>query len=103
MTSDSESVYAATIPDTYKPLFDILQEAFDQASKGKGVERHAAAGEAFVDQQIVKFNLWAGNIGFNAGQIAKKAMEAGYTNVAVMPDGIMGWKKAGQPTSKPNS
>lgn len=36
-------------------------------------------------------------------QAAKKAIEAGYTNVAVMPDGIAGWKKAGQPTSKPNS
>jgi rhodanese-related sulfurtransferase len=34
---------------------------------------------------------------------AAKAMEAGYTNVAVMPEGIKGWKKAGQPTSKPNS
>lgn len=36
-------------------------------------------------------------------QAAKKAMEAGYTNVAVLPDGILGWKKAGQPTAKPNS
>ncbi len=34
---------------------------------------------------------------------ANKAMEAGYTNVSVMPEGIKGWKKAGQPTSKPNS
>ena len=34
---------------------------------------------------------------------AKRAAEAGYTNVAVMPAGIKGWKKAGQPTSKPNS
>lgn len=34
---------------------------------------------------------------------AKRAMENGYTDVAVMPDGISGWKSAGQPTSKPNS
>jgi rhodanese-related sulfurtransferase len=36
-------------------------------------------------------------------QAARKAIDAGYTNVAVMPAGITGWKKAGQPTSKPNS
>ena len=34
---------------------------------------------------------------------AKRAMEAGYTDVSVMPDGISGWKQAGQPTAKPNS
>lgn len=36
---------------------------------------------------------------------AKRATEAGYTNVAVLPDGLMGWKKAGQKTApvKPNS
>lgn len=34
---------------------------------------------------------------------AKRAMENGYTDVAVLPDGIAGWKKAGQPTAKPNS
>ena len=34
---------------------------------------------------------------------AKRAMENGYTNVAVLPDGIAGWKQAGQPTAKPNS
>lgn len=36
---------------------------------------------------------------------AKRAMEAGYTNVAVLPDGLTGWKAAGQKTApvKPNS
>ena len=36
---------------------------------------------------------------------AKRAAEAGYTNVAVLPDGLMGWKAAGQKTApvKPNS
>ena len=34
---------------------------------------------------------------------ARRAMENGYTNVAVLPDGIAGWKQAGQPTAKPNS
>lgn len=30
---------------------------------------------------------------------AQRALEAGYTDVSVLPDGLMGWKKAGQPTS----
>ena len=31
---------------------------------------------------------------------AQRAVEAGYTNVKVLADGIQGWKKAGQPTEK---
>lgn len=34
---------------------------------------------------------------------AKRALDNGYTDVAVLPVGITGWKAAGQPTSKPNS
>ena len=36
---------------------------------------------------------------------AKKAMQAGYTDVSVLPDGLKGWKTAGQKTAsfKPNS
>ncbi|HYO57185.1 rhodanese-like domain-containing protein [Archangium sp.] len=30
---------------------------------------------------------------------AQKALEAGYTDVNVLPDGLLGWKKAGQPTA----
>jgi rhodanese-related sulfurtransferase len=36
-------------------------------------------------------------------QAARKAMESGYTDVAVLPEGIAGWKKSGQTTAKPNS
>ncbi len=32
---------------------------------------------------------------------AEKAAAAGYTNVAVFPDGIKGWSEAGKPTDKP--
>jgi rhodanese-related sulfurtransferase len=31
-------------------------------------------------------------------QAAKRAKEQGWTNVAVLPEGIMGWQKAGLPT-----
>jgi rhodanese-related sulfurtransferase len=30
---------------------------------------------------------------------AKRAIEAGFTDVSVLPDGIMGWKNAGQKTA----
>jgi rhodanese-related sulfurtransferase len=34
-------------------------------------------------------------------QAAKRATEAGYSDVSVLSAGIMGWKAAGQPTAKP--
>lgn len=34
---------------------------------------------------------------------AARAIEAGYTNVMVMPEGMSGWKKAGQKTARPNT
>jgi len=36
---------------------------------------------------------------------AQKALQAGYTDVSVLPEGLAGWKKAGQKTAsfKPNS
>jgi rhodanese-related sulfurtransferase len=34
-------------------------------------------------------------------QAAEKASEAGYKDVAVLPDGIKGWKEAGMPTATP--
>jgi rhodanese-related sulfurtransferase len=32
---------------------------------------------------------------------ARRAIEAGYTSVSVMADGLKGWRTAGQPTAKP--
>ncbi|MFT3840871.1 MAG: hypothetical protein QM723_28030 [Myxococcaceae bacterium] len=31
---------------------------------------------------------------------AERALEAGWTNVAVMSDGLKGWKSAGQPVAQ---
>ena len=30
---------------------------------------------------------------------AQRALEAGYTDVSVLPDGLLGWKQSGQPTA----
>lgn len=51
-----------------------------------------------------KLVFYCANTQCSAGEAAaKKAMSAGYTDVAVMREGISGWKKAGQPVAKPNS
>jgi rhodanese-related sulfurtransferase len=36
-------------------------------------------------------------------EAARRAVDAGYKNISVMADGIMGWKAAGQPTVSSNS
>jgi rhodanese-related sulfurtransferase len=36
-------------------------------------------------------------------EAARRAVKAGYKNVSVMVDGIMGWKAAGQATVPANS
>lgn len=62
--------------DLYGSLRAVLEEAGEQASDGKGKERHAGDGEAFVDQQIVQLSEWMGNTGFNIGQACKKSLES---------------------------
>jgi rhodanese-related sulfurtransferase len=34
-------------------------------------------------------------------QTARRAVEAGYSDVSVMSDGIKGWNDAGQPVARP--
>jgi rhodanese-related sulfurtransferase len=36
-------------------------------------------------------------------EAARRAVKAGYTNVSVLVDGIMGWKAAGEPTATVSS
>jgi len=61
-------------PD-YASLASVLQEAHNQASAGKGADRHSQ-GEPFTQQPIMAIGRMCG-IGFHAGQIQKKAQEAG--------------------------
>jgi len=61
----------------YESLAAVLDQALHQAQSGKGRERHAAAGEAFEDQQIVQLGEWmAGSTVFAVGQACKKAIES---------------------------
>ncbi|MCK9342308.1 MAG: hypothetical protein WCS15_00130 [Prevotella sp.] len=60
----------------YEELAGVLQQALDQAQKGKGKERHAKEGEAFVDQQILEISRRQGNVSGLAFQVHKKLYEA---------------------------
>jgi len=58
----------------YASLRSILDEAYTQASAGKGKERHAND-RPFDEQPIHAIGQMVG-VGFNAGQMMKKAQEA---------------------------
>jgi hypothetical protein len=66
----------------YRQLELILSEAHEQASVGKGKERHALSGQKFEDQLICEISriLKGHPFAFNAGQVIKKIIEAGRLN-----------------------
>lgn len=63
-----------TPPDAYSGLRRILDMAFQQASQGKGKERHAN-GREFDRQPIMELARMHG-LGYPTGQAAKKLQEA---------------------------
>ncbi|HZZ06302.1 hypothetical protein [Paraburkholderia sp.] len=58
----------------YDSLASVLRRAFEQASKGKGAERHAQS-SPFEAQPMQTISELVG-IGFTLGQAMKKAQEA---------------------------
>ena len=60
-------------PPHYKELRRVLDMAFEQASSGKGKERHAK-GEPFEEQTIMQI-IKAHGVGFATGQGEKKLRE----------------------------
>lgn len=64
------------IDPAYTRLADVLERAFDQASGGKGKDRHVKAeGQAFDDQPICSLQRIYGN-GYAFGQVGKKMEES---------------------------
>ena len=63
------------VPGEYISLGLVLQSALEQASKGKGKERHASEGEAYEDQIICEVARRVG-LGYPLGQAVKKIYEA---------------------------
>jgi hypothetical protein len=64
----------APVADPYLKLREVLRDAFNHASIGKGLERHAC-GEPF-EQQTICQTARAHGIGFCTGQAEKKARES---------------------------
>ena len=62
-------------PPGYETLTAVLVAALEQASCGKGKERHSAAGEPFDRQKICEITRRVG-IGYPLGQAIKKAEES---------------------------
>lgn len=62
-------------PLGYHSLGEVLQQAMEQAAKGKGKERHANPGENFDDQHICEIGRHVG-IGYQLGQAVKKVYES---------------------------
>lgn len=52
-----EMVNSCPVPDPYHSLRRVLREASEQASLGKGKERHASS-ENFEEQKICVINRW---------------------------------------------
>lgn len=60
----------------YEKLAAVLRAAYEQASAGKGRERHASDGVPFQDQPISAINRTLGSIDGLLYQASKKAMES---------------------------
>lgn len=63
------------VPGEYISLGLVMQSALEQASKGKGKERHASEGEAYEDQIICEVARRVG-LGYPLGQAVKKIYES---------------------------
>lgn len=61
-------------PDPYAELKEQLGLACEQASKGKGIERHGETGERFTDQIICQLSRL--QIDYARGQAVKKIIES---------------------------
>jgi rhodanese-related sulfurtransferase len=87
----------------------VLDANFDQFRKQNGVIPGAVMLTSFNKYDVAKelpaakdskLVFYCANTQCQASHAAaERALEAGYTDVNVLPDGIMGWKKAGQPTA----
>lgn len=73
---DPEGRGSANVEPEYRELARVLSLALCQAQDGKGKDRHAGAGEAFEDQQIVQLGEWMKSTAFAVGQACKKSIES---------------------------
>lgn len=74
-TSQSDAPTVNMTVPGYESLANVLQMAYNQAAVGKGVERHAAAGEPF-DKQIMQIGAQKFGSGALLFQAFKKSEES---------------------------
>lgn len=74
--SDDRRIVSIEIPAGYGKLFAVLMQAFEQASGGKGKERHAKEGVPFEEQPMSAINKQLGSIDGFIYQAHKKSLEA---------------------------
>ena len=71
-----EFLFSVTLDEPgYASLAIALRDAYNQAAKGKGIERHNPNGDPFSEQPIMSITRMVG-IGFPVGQAIKKTQEA---------------------------
>jgi hypothetical protein len=70
---DADNWHNVIVKKGYFPLFQVLNDALNQAQVGKGHERHAD-GQPFTDQPVLTITRAVG-LGFPLGQAMKKIQE----------------------------
>lgn len=64
------------IVEGYEQLLEVLRGAYEQASGGKGAERHSAGNRLPFHKQRMQLIADANGYGFITGQVSKKLLEA---------------------------
>jgi rhodanese-related sulfurtransferase len=112
-TSAKASVKSVTITEVASLQKDkkatVLDANFDQFRKENGVIPGAVMLTSFNKYDVAKelpstkdskLVFYCANTQCKASHAAaQRALEAGYIDVSVLPDGLLGWKKAGQTTA----
>lgn len=73
---DAITIREVRVPKGYEKLFDVLVAALEQASAGKGKDRHASDGVAFEDQPMSSISRTLESVDGMLYQASKKARES---------------------------
>lgn len=74
--NDLENHSSINADRKYSPLMSVLTDAYEQAARGKGHDRHSQS-KPFLEQPILEIPRMQGSIDGLTYQIMKKAQEAG--------------------------
>lgn len=93
-----------TVLDANRPEFRAKHGVIPGAVLLTSARQYDIAKELPADKSSQLVFYCANNACRASEMAAGRALEAGYTNVAVLPEGLLGWKKAGKATEeRPNT